>query len=54
MTPNSRNACALFALLLPGFLLLWFNLIPLFNRGSEFQVHPDGSVSVLGAPAGNR
>jgi hypothetical protein len=26
--------------------LLWFNLIPFFNRGSEFQVHPDGSVSV--------
>jgi hypothetical protein len=31
---------------LPGLLLLWFNLVPLLNRGSEFQVHPDGSVSV--------
>ncbi|MGZ5362951.1 MAG: hypothetical protein ACXWZR_02115 [Mycobacterium sp.] len=27
-------------------LLLWFNLIPLAKRGSEFQVHADGSVSV--------
>jgi hypothetical protein len=33
-------------LLIPGLVLLWFNLIPFFNRGSEFQVHPDGSVSV--------
>ena len=35
-----------FVLLVPGLLLLFFNLIPFFNRGKEFQVHPDGSVSV--------
>jgi hypothetical protein len=33
-------------LLIPGLLLLFFNLIPFFNRGKEFQIHPDGSVSV--------
>lgn len=43
---ENTHAYALFVLVVPGFLLLWFNLIPLFNRGSEFQVHPDGSVSV--------
>jgi hypothetical protein len=43
---ENTHAYALFLLLLPGFLLLWFNLIPVFNRGSEFQVHPDGPVSV--------
>jgi len=40
------HAYALFVLLIPGLLMLWFNLVPFFNRGSEFQVHPDGSVSV--------
>jgi hypothetical protein len=29
----------------PGLLLLWFNLDPLFKRGSESQVHPDGPLS---------
>jgi hypothetical protein len=43
---ENTHAYALFLLLLPGFLLLRFNLIPVFNRGYEFQVHPDGSVSV--------
>jgi hypothetical protein len=43
---ENTHAYALFLLLLPGFLLLWFNLIPVFNRGNEFQVHPDGSISV--------
>ena len=32
--------------LIPRLLLLWFNLVPFFKRGSEFQVHPDRSVSV--------
>jgi hypothetical protein len=27
-------------------LVLLFNLIPFFKRGTEFQVHPDGSVTV--------
>ena len=43
---EKTHAYALFLLILPGLLLLWFNLIPLFKRGSEFQVHTDGSVSV--------
>jgi hypothetical protein len=43
---EKTHAYALFVLLIPGLLMLWFNLIPFFNRGSEFQVHPDGSVSV--------
>ena len=43
---EKTHAYALFLLVIPGLLLLWFNLIPFFNRGSEFQVHPDGSVSV--------
>jgi hypothetical protein len=43
---EKTHAYALFLLLIPGLLLLWANLIPCFNRGSEFQVHPDGSVSV--------
>ncbi len=43
---EKTHAYALFLLILPGLLLLWFNLIPLFRRGSEFQVHTDGSVSV--------
>jgi hypothetical protein len=33
-------------LLIPGLLLLLVNLVPFFKRGNEFQVHPDGSVSM--------
>jgi hypothetical protein len=43
---EKTHAYALFVLVIPGLLLLFYNLIPFFNRGSEFQVHPDGSVSV--------
>jgi hypothetical protein len=43
---EKTHAYALFLLILPGLLLLWFNLLPLLKRGSEFQVHEDGSVSV--------
>ena len=43
---EKTHAYALFLLIIPGLLLLYFNLIPFFKRGSEFQVHPDGSVSV--------
>ena len=43
---EKTHAYALFLLLIPGLLLLFFNLVPFFKRGSEFQVHPDGSVSV--------
>ena len=43
---EKTHAYALFLLILPGLLLLLFNLIPLVKKGSEFQVHADGSVSV--------
>jgi hypothetical protein len=43
---EKTHAYALFLLLIPGLLLLLINLVPFFKRGSEFQVHPDGSVSV--------
>ena len=26
----------------------WFNVVPFFSRGSEFQVHADRSASVRG------
>jgi hypothetical protein len=43
---EKTHAYALVLLLIPGVLLVWYNLIPFFKRGNEFQVHPDGSVSV--------
>jgi hypothetical protein len=43
---EKTHAYALFLLFLPGLLLLLFNLVPLLKRGTEFQVHPDGSISV--------
>jgi hypothetical protein len=43
---EKTHAYALFLLLIPGVLLVWYNLIPFFKRGNEFQVHPGGSVSV--------
>jgi hypothetical protein len=43
---EKTHAYALFILLLPGLLLLWYNLIPFFKRGTEFRVEPDGSVAV--------
>jgi hypothetical protein len=43
---EKTHAYALCLLLIPGLLLVWYNLIPFFKRGNEFQVHPDGSVSV--------
>jgi len=43
---EKTHAYALFVLVIPGLLLLFYNLIPFLRRGSEFQVHPDGSVSV--------
>jgi hypothetical protein len=42
--PRPGHAYALFLLLIPGLLLVWANLIPLLNRGSEFRVESDGSV----------
>ena len=43
---EKTHAYALMFLLTVGVPLLWLNLIPFLKRGSEFQVHPDGSVSV--------
>ena len=43
---EKTHAYALFILLLPGLLLLWYNLIPFFKRGTEFRIEPDGSVAV--------
>jgi hypothetical protein len=43
---EKTHAYALFLLLIPGLLMVWYNVIPFFKRGNEFQVHPDGSVSV--------
>lgn len=39
----------MFLLLITGLLLLFFNLVPFVKRGTEFQMHPDGSVSVRSA-----
>jgi hypothetical protein len=43
---EKTHAYALFLLLIPGLLLLWFNLSPFLRRGNEFRVEHDGSVSV--------
>jgi hypothetical protein len=43
---EKTHTYALFLLLISGLLLVGFNLVPFFNRGSEFQVHADGSMSV--------
>jgi hypothetical protein len=43
---EKTHAYELFIVLIPGLLLLSFNLVPFFKRGMEFQVHPDASVSV--------
>jgi hypothetical protein len=43
---EKTHAYALFLLLIPGLMLVWYNLIPLLKRGSEFRVESDGSVMV--------
>jgi hypothetical protein len=48
---EKTHAYALFVLLFPGLLLLWYNLIPFFKRGTEFQVERDGSVAVRAGAA---
>jgi hypothetical protein len=45
---------ALFLSLLNGSLLLSFKPDPVFNRGSEFQAHPDGRSTYGVATAPNR
>ncbi|OBA82467.1 hypothetical protein A9W99_01870 [Mycobacterium sp. 1164966.3] len=48
---EETHAYALFVLIVPGLLLIWFNLVPFVKRGHEFRVAPDSSVSVR-APGG--
>jgi hypothetical protein len=43
---EDTHACALFILVLPGLLLIWWNLVPFIKRGREFRVEPDTSISV--------
>ncbi|WP_123027258.1 hypothetical protein [Mycolicibacterium stellerae] len=43
---EKTHAYALFILLLPGLLLLWYNLIPFVKRGNEFRIEPDGSIAI--------
>lgn len=38
------HAYALFLLLIPCAIMLWLNLIPFLNRGSDFWVEADGSA----------
>jgi hypothetical protein len=51
---EKTHAYALFLLLIPGVLLVWYNLIPFFKRGKEFQVHPTDRCRCSEATAGNR
>ena len=44
---EKTHAYALFLLLIPGLLLVWYNLIPFCKRGTEFQVHPDGPPTIV-------
>lgn len=45
---EDTHAYALFALILPGLILLWFNLVPFIKRGSPFRIDPDTSITVKG------
>lgn len=42
------HAYALFVLVVPGLLLLRWNLVPLVKRGHEFRVEPDAVIWVRG------
>ncbi|OBI87529.1 hypothetical protein [Mycobacterium asiaticum] len=43
---EKTHAYALFVLIVPGLLLVGFNLLPFLRRGNEFRVEPDASISV--------
>lgn len=43
---EKTHAYALFVLIVPGLLLLGFNLVPFLRRGREFRVEPDASISI--------
>jgi hypothetical protein len=46
---EDTHAYALFALVVPGLWLVWWNLVPLVKRGREFRAEPDGSIAVRGS-----
>ncbi|GAB7142526.1 hypothetical protein [Mycobacterium riyadhense] len=39
---------ALFVLVVPGLLLVGWNVVPFIKRGREFRVEPDSSISIRG------
>jgi hypothetical protein len=46
---EETHAYALFVLVVPGLLVIWWNLVPFLKRGREFRAELDGSISVRGA-----
>ncbi|CAM2763026.1 hypothetical protein BST27_00480 [Mycobacterium intermedium] len=45
---EDTHAYALFALIFPGLILVWYNLVPFVKRGSAFRIDPDTSITVKG------
>lgn len=45
---EDTHAYALVVLVVPGLLLVCWNLVPFVRRGREFRVEPDASISVHG------
>ena len=45
---EDTHAYALFVLIVPGLMLVGWNLVPFVKRGREFRVEPDASISVSG------
>jgi hypothetical protein len=43
---EKTHAYAIVVLVIPGLLLVWYTLIPLLKRGSEFRVEYDGSITL--------
>jgi hypothetical protein len=46
---EGTHAYGLFMLLVPGLLIVWWNLVPFLKRGREFRVGPDTSIWLHGA-----
>ena len=51
---EKTHAYPLFVLLLPGLLLLWYNVIPFFKRGNEFRSSPMVRSPFVQVPPGRR
>ena len=45
---EDTHAYALFVLVIPGLMLVGWNLVPFIKRGREFRVEPDAAISVSG------